>query len=539
MNKKNRYKKYDLGSWVKPMSQSGTAQVQAGGQLAGMVGGAIGGETGNVLSGVGSGVAAGAALGPIGAIAGGALGLVGGLLGNAKAKREAKAKEKREYDAKMVKYNEKLDSELDTSNDNAYGTLSYAEGGTVKGDPIKSQLKINDVMYMADGGEVIPSIINIEKNELQIDPNKKGKILREYTGINPETGGLYEPHAKKGQDTRNNFVTAEEGTFIITKKLAKDYKESIANNDKIRQSTILQNIKNTKERKTGKFAGGGDVPFYLNPQSANPANGSDWLNFGYDPGYTPGTLQNNPAATSKIVSTQPSSGLTVKPTMKTSVDTPHFVDVKEPFSVQNALDSAINYAPALLNIGRGLFGKTDHINNVNPITNPYKSKILDNMPDYVSLDPVKQEYMRQQKKAFMNIDNNTNSPAVARANKNAIFANTQTALGKVAMDQQIQNNAIRQQRAGVYGNLGAQEMQELARTQGINLGIDQQNRNNVEAKRNLLNTGIGQLQQTYLNNKANKSKANMDAMLLEALKQMSPSIIPYLDKMIAKKNGNK
>lgn len=358
----------------------------------------------------------------------------------------------------------------------------------------------------AKGGDITDNTINIEKGELQIDP-ESGKILREYNGINPETGGLYKPHSK-GKDPVDNMVLAEPGTFIVTKAKSKQYKDALDNNDKITQSTILQNIRNYKNKSEKKYATGSDVkPGYL-----------------FAPGaHTEGPAYFNPRIAGTVNPAQMNTKLAGIQT-GTAPTSSNFGQ-----GLSKAGDFLTNYGPSLLNIGQGLFGKVDQQSNVNPIVNPYKSKILSNMPQDIDFSPVRQEAIRQQNTAFNRIDNTTSSSPIARANKSNIFANTQSVLGRLAMENQINNNQVRSQRAGIYSNLGNQEMNELARVQGINLGIDENNRANRAAKQNLLNQGISQLQQTYQNQKTNQRKSDLDNYQVDLLKQIFPSINPYFD----------
>ena len=377
----------------------------------------------------------------------------------------------------------------------------------------------------ADGG-LIPDVtqINIEKGELQIDPST-GKILREFNGINPETGGLYKPHSK-GKDTNNNFVTAEPGTFIITSKKAKDYKTAVEENDKLRQNTILQNITNYKDSKianSDKFALGSyvDPPALL--QRPQPYNWQGGINMAMD-GLQPGYLA--PAQTAPKLGSNYNSQLNV-PNIPTGIAGVQGGGVQGN-SIMDKIGSGIGtYGNALYNIGQGIFGKVDTIPQVQATKNPYKSQILNNMPQDISLEPARQQLLRQQDTAFNQIDNTTSGSPIARANKLNVVANTQNQLGMLAMQNQINNNQVRTQRAGMYGNLGAQEMNETNRVQQLNLGIDEQNRANKGAKQNMLSTGLTQLQQAYQNNRTNNSKAAMDKYKVDLLRQMFPNLKYY------------
>lgn len=380
---------------------------------------------------------------------------------------------------------------------------------------------------MANGAEVMDNIINIEKGELQIDP-ESGKIIREYTGMNPETGGLYTPHSK-GKDTKHNFVNANPGTFIITTAESKKYKDAVINNDKLFQNSILQNIKNYKDKVApkAKMADGS----FVDPNDPYPVWQSS-LN----------TL-NNPASGASL--TQPyTSNVGISGKVQMGGVSP-INNTGSNFNVNGVLGQLANYAPSLYNIGQGLFGKVDKTNLVNPTVNPYKSQILNNMPEDMSLDPIRQQLMRNQNTQFNQIDNSTSSNPIARANKQNVFANTQNQLGNFAMQVQGQNNQIRSQRASIYQGLANQDVQAKDRAQQINLGIEQQNLANKGAKQQLLDKGLGQLQQVYQNDKLNKSKQGIDKYKIDILHQMFPNLKYYKDfdyatfaKQIGIQDGN-
>ena len=488
---KNKNYKYDFGSFVRT---DGTNV----GSLAGFAGQAIGGSAGNVLSGVGSGIAAGAAFGPLGAGIGGLIGLGGALLGNKKRKQQEEKLEKQQQLNTQTSYNNNLAQTFDINNENPYGNLIFAKGGVVPAN-----------------------FINIEKGELQIDPST-GKIIREYDRINPETGGLYEKHSK-GVDTKNNFVSAEEGTFIITKDKAKDYKKAIDTNDKLYQNSILQNIKNVKDREglSKKFALGSFVdptkPPYLSAMNGSPWNPSmmvdQWKGLTPSPYVSANTGISSPGSVNGLQSRV--SGI---PSTSGS-------DGKSAFS--GVAGNLLNYAPALLNIGQGLFGKVEQQAQLQPNLNPYRRQVLNNMPQDISLNPLVNRINRNQTAQFRQIDNTTSSNPIARANKNNVFANTQNQLSDVYLQQQQMNNQIRGQRSNIYAGLGAQDMQEQARTQQLNLGIDQNNQQNRAAKTNILNTGLAQLQQVQQNQTFNNQQKNNDALRQKMLLEMFPNLRFY------------
>lgn len=634
--KKIKKKKYNNGSYVSNIAGPKFGQsAQAAGGVANMLGSAVGGAGGGFLSGAGSGASMGAAFGPPGMAIGAILGGLSGIFGaNAKAKRERRADNKSALDFNK-NYQDKAESELDTTADNQYGM--YANGSFVEdGDPKKKKTSIvtkrgmtvtdkdllayknsnldfgtkealgtwldswgnevpisnnnglqqgistatnskmptygygiNQAQRMsydewgyvapklglttsqydgrkglnpdltntinnhltnfrtgkyADGSEVQENLINIEKGELQIDPST-GKVLREYNGMNPETGGLYAPHSK-GKDTKHNIVSADPGTFVITKALSTKYKNAIDNNDKLASNTILKNIKNTKDSKdkADKMAWGSFVdPDPSRIPLASNRNGSFDVNRMMQGILNPMRELSAPAPyTSVSGGYQPQKQIGL-----TGINTsPQLTSPKEGFG-NKALDALTQYGPGLLNIGRGMFGKVEQTAHVNPTINPYKSQILNNMPQDISLDPARQQLMRQQNVAFNQIDNSTYGSPIARANKMNTFANTQNALGMLTMDQQTRNNQVASQRAGIYSGLASQEMGATDRAQQLNMGIDEANMANRGAKQNLLSTGLGQLQQTYFNNKTNKQQKDNEALRTKLMFEMFPNLRYY------------
>lgn len=351
----------------------------------------------------------------------------------------------------------------------------------------------------ANGGDTQDNIINIQKGELLIDP-ATGKIKQEYNGINPLTGGLFQDHAKKGKDPIDNFTMADPGLFVITQAKAKSYKQSVDDNDKISQKTILMNIKNKKIELEGglsqfpKFARGG----YIDPSQLGHAG------VGYEnPEYYGGTPQvaNIGPTGSSFSQSGDNSGTNF-----------------------NGIASSIaQFSPSLLNIGQGLFGRVDTQSHVNPVVNPYTNKILSNLPQNVNLQPAINDIYNQQKVGFQDISNNTNSSAVARANKQQLYNNTGRQLGNIRMQGQQMNNEIANQRAGIYDQLGSQQAQYQTQAQQTNLGIDDLNARRRGAKQNILNTGLTQLQQVYADRQANNQRDAISKYALQLQQLMNPS----------------
>lgn len=340
----------------------------------------------------------------------------------------------------------------------------------------------------ADGGDIFPNTINIELGELQIDP-ATGKILREYDGINPETGGKYQPHSK-GKDTKHNIVSAEEGSFIITKALSKDYKNAVDNNDKLHKESILMNIRNAKDKKDSKYKYGSYVKY---------ASGGD-----LGTGFSDWNKSNQLIDASGI--NMPSN---------------------KGFSMSQGLNTLTQLAPSLINIGKGLFGKTEVQAPIKASINPFQQNVLNNMPQDVNINPLLNDLRISNNATDQRLRNNTSSSSIYRANRLQQDTNYNRTLGNIRMQEQQANNQIRGQRAGIYNQLGSQAMNEQARVQQTNLGIDQINAQNRAAKSNLLATGLGQLQQTIMNNNTNSKRSAMEEMQMKLMMEMFPNMKFY------------
>ena len=390
-----------------------------------------------------------------------------------------------------------LDNHYDRASSNAHADIPM----------IKSSSGRN---RYAQGGAIDQNAINIEKGELLIDP-ESGKILQDYSGINPLTGGLFEPHAKKGKDTKNNFTIATPGQFVITKKAAKSYKDAVDNNDSISKKTILMNIQNKKVAENGgleKYADGGPI----NPQSYIPGYGTALDNL------TMGDLHPD------LVANQFSNSITRQAVTNQTIGLPnHYVADKSNFDLNGIVNGVANYLPAASNILNGLFGKAQVQPYGQKAINPFTNKILSNLPQNINTAPIVSELYNNAAVEGRNINSNTNSSAIARANRQQLLANTSRQLANIRMQGQQANNQVASQRAEIYNQLGSQDMQEQSNLRSYNLGIDDMNNRSRAVKQNILNTGIEQLQQTYQNGRTNSQKAMYDQMMAKLL----PQIYPY------------
>lgn len=578
---KNKKNSYNFGSFVKKNASGiGSAGTAASGMLDTFKNPNKANVGLGAAQGVLSGASAGAALGPLGMAGGALIGGAFGLAGGIKQKQQID----NQRDATYGDLRGEQFSNMNTTNVNPYGTQMYQDGGKVAknikkqpnlllpnwdgivekangsigmwGNPLDST-RVNPILpnmllplgntdhrgvrtgqkyqgtpetnkaieakermlkaqssrnYYADGSDVEQNIINIEKGELQID-TKSGKILREYKGINPESAGLYQPHSKKGKDTDNNFVTAEPETFIVTKSKAGKYKKAIDNNDKLAQQSILQNIRNYKSSIEGgklKFADGADVP------NVNPYLPNTYL-------ATSGIQPTSTFGLKGLPNFQQPFKPTILPNMKVTdmLYKPSGTSyIPKTSMLDKGLDTVSKYGPAAFNLARGMFGKVEQERYGTKITNPYLNQIRANIPQNIDMQPIYNDIYSQGRLATQDLRNNTNTSSVYRANRQNIGANTQRQISAARLQGQMANNQLAGQRAGIYANLGAQDMQEQQRLQQYNLGINQINAQNRAAKQNLLGTGISQIQQVRQNDDYNKKMYDMQMLQYNLLPQI-------------------
>lgn len=495
--KKLTIDKYNYGSYVVINQQRGepaTPKTNVGG---------------SAMSGLASGASIGTSILPgwgtaIGAVVGG----IGGLIsGNSKNKRRQREQKKLDLQS-LNSFTQQYDANIDSVNENPYGTYQ-------------------------DGGDVAPNLtpINIELGEILVDP-QTGKIKREFSGINPETGGLYEPHAKgRKKDTPNNIVTAEEGSFVITKQKAKEYKDAIKNNDKLAQNSIMHNIRN-KKRQSMKFAEGGlvDPPINLFPtvdwqqieKLKRPTQtGTNQLS---------GIISNNNSITESS-RFNPNKITYGDPNRSVSSLTNKTANAQAGFNWGDLMTAL----PAVSNLIQG-FSSPNYMKSGPSYVNPYRNQILANMPRDINYSPLFNRIYRDRNTAYGLIDETTNSSAIARANKLNVMANTQRGIQDTYFQGEDYNNRIRGQRAGIYGNLAAQELDQFYNDRQFNYGIGMLNRQMQEGRRQQINYGLSQLGQLYQNKQLNSRLENRDRDLMNLLPQIFPALEYYLDNY--KSGGN-
>lgn len=410
----------------------------------------------------------------------------------------------------------------------------YEDGDTIQGSNPNNQPQ-------SDAVNTQQNVINIQKGELLIHPDT-GKILQEFNGINPLTGGMFEPHSKgKKEESPNNFTLADQGLFVITKKTAGQYKDAVDNNDDISKKTVLMNIRNAKIAKQGglkpkNYAYGdyvdngnilpdGRYTTAINPDSNNTLT------------RTPFDLRSdltavNPNANMDNLPNTVSSRLPTNSTVPGSSYQAPIINN----TTGNILSGLEKYGPALVNLAQGTFGQTQTQPYARAAINPYKNQIESNLPKNIDMGPIISDIRSTQNTENNQLQNNTSNSAVVRANRQQISTNTNKALINARLGAQEYNNQVGTQRASVYNTLGQQDVQDQQYRRQYDLGVDDINARRTAAKQNLFNAGLSQLQQTSLNDKQNSQKAGLDKYSLDLMKQIFPNLKYYDDFDLDKVN---
>lgn len=412
----------------------------------------------------------------------------------------------------------------------AYGGPIYEDGDTVQGlAMIPPQAQPQQVPPQQPGqqgqpqGQPQQNMIDIEKGELKIDP-KSGKILQQYTGINPASGTKYQRHHDNPDfEPAGNFVPADPGQFIVTRKDATKYKMAMDNNDSILKGTIMRNIINNKDKKQeGPYKNGS----YVVPKfdTGGPYTGFDndkWNNIGNN---TMG-IDNMRGVSTGYNTQQPN--IVNNPIQGTNamMTGPNGSSNSNGYDYGNIGSTIGKYGPALYNMGQSF--NTDHENRIAPQYNPNEGNVLGSMPQNINYGAQEQMAMRQSNAAQDDIDNRVSSSSIGRSNKNNIYTNTLNSLGNTQMQNAQYNNQLSERRGQTYNQLGQQRLQADQYAQNYNQNIDNINAQNKGAARNSMGTGISQAQQVGMNDRTNATRSKYDQASLNLIKQMYPSFNPY------------
>lgn len=266
-----------------------------------------------------------------------------------------------------------------------------ANGVGQLGSAATSLINTQPTMVAEDGG-IIPggtipegkTLINVERNELEVDPNSL-KIIKHFKN-KPN-------HPAYGIDEQGNTL-ATVGNVIIPKNMSKRYEKS----DTFQKKAMINNLKYKQTmREGGKYEYGGMIKKYAEGSTITPSYKQNWImnNLGgptnnyveankspYPVSNTPlsswinpkpsnslyGTNNSNPSVDSSgnPVSVNPMLRQGYTPQGQQNIDPAEYDKMlkQQNLSKYSSTASKVGmYAPAIYNLGRGLFDKPYSMDN--------------------------------------------------------------------------------------------------------------------------------------------------------------------------------
>lgn len=182
-------------------------------------------------------------------------------------------------------------------------------------------------------------------------------------------------------------------------------------------------------------------------------------------------------------------------------------------------------APALYNIGSGLFGKAESM-NPEDYYNPYEAQALSAMKNRrINLDPIVEENRAAAATARYNLRSGARTRSELLGGYAPIAAGEARGNAMARMQAQQLNNQYSGETASMMANLGAQRA-------ATSMQIADMNAQNKAAKRNMTATGLSQLGQFAQVASQRKNLKEADDTRIETLKYMYPEIWPELEKVI-------
>lgn len=416
--------------------------------------------------------------------------LIGGARQRRKAKAQAKAQAKamREGQRMSAVRDEKL-SELEPQQEYA---PTFACGGKVK-------------RKMEIGGRIVPA--EVEGGESMELPNGQGVNIEGPT------------HAQGGVD-----MNLPEGTRIFSDKI-KVPETNMTFSDKNKKLTskismyekILDNPKATKlakstaKRMLSKLNADQDGLFELQQKLNNNSTGTPAKQF-EDGGFSiPEREEVMPGMQDWMLSEKAFN------TAPTGLDAGAEGGGVNWGKVGNVASTIGTLAPALYNIGQGLFGRTQKF-NASDYYNPNEAAATNLMRRRsVNMDPMLEANRTAASTARYNARNVARTRGELLGSYAPIAAGQSRADASVYMAQQQAENQYRGETAGMMANLGAQKA-------ATNLQVADMNARSAAARRGMLGAGLSQIgQYAQLRQQASGLK-EADRMRVNALKQMFPDV---------------
>lgn len=366
----------------------------------------------------------------------------------------------------------------------------------------------------AEGGLVDKAVINVEKGELEVDPNTLN-IVKEFRN-KPK-------HPAHGIDEQGNTMATVNNIIIPVRTkglggqpLSEEYKKA----SDLRKKAIINNLKFAQARREGiKYEYGGKIKKYdgTNGSVVGPRVDGGFYSFndqGMSTNYGTNNLINNPVTTwtNNLFPKQPYSlsydpasrqgvdsngnAVSINPMASASYKVPgsEFKSPSQPINWNQAKgigEKALEYSPAIYNMARGIFDKPLSL-NVN---------------DYLVNDRVDAPVLtgdagrRDLLKGYNLAKYNNRQLGGTQAGMNNLFNNYADSVSK--FNENLENtNKVAKFEASKYN------IENKFRNSQTRLGIKQFNEQNKAEKRNQISKSLTQASDIFQNERNNKIIGN-------------------------------
>lgn len=406
----------------------------------------------------------------------------------------------------------------------------------------------NQPYYAAEGGQVPQKTINVEKNELE---TKNGKIIKDFKS-KPK-----HPEDKTKIDPMGNVV-ADVGNMIIPSDMRDKYMEG----DKLTRTTMEANLrkdqnqrdKDIEDHSGNVFSNGGEI--YIKPKNrgkfteaanragksvqeyasqilAHKGNYSSTLVKRANFAHNAAGFKHEDGGMIKRYDQPPyevGQGEGFDYTGWTNSDradnNPLAKPAKTNFGYDSPPPSGVNWnnvgynalvaAPSIYDLSKGIFDKPVNL-NANDYQNPYENQVKSLLANRsINMNPVQQKITSERNVALGNANNASGGNSGAYlSNAAQISANTQDARANADMQAQDYNNRYRGEEANTLGALGD-------RRASMNLAIKNADIQAQMKRSDYLSKGLQGVSSIAQNNSKMNNEGGRDNYLLHILPELFP-----------------
>lgn len=446
-------------------------------------------------------------------------GIPGMIIGAFRAKKIKEQQEQEERALKAAQFKQRQQNFITGLEPTTEYTPIFPLGGMIPYGPDYNQpnaeLETDEVYRLPNGAiqEVPTNTPPHEQGgiEMQLPPGTEilgeGKYQgQEFKDLGQKLERLYKKHQRilKNRPTSIARKTSE----MMLDKTQKQYSKLMQEQESKRGNGTLNQDNYRMGGKTRKYQEGGEVePWMLDPNS--------W------------GVSNTPLPT---ITERRLAGVSVPTVGEATIGTTGNAFISgspqnRPFSFLNklgnidggdALNAAATYAPIAYNIGRGLFGKPDIIDE-SDYQNPYETEVRSLMRGRrFNVNPILDRNRIAQRTYNRNVRNVGATPGAVLGNLQAGAAARMRADAAALAQKQNMDNQYLGQEAATLGSLGQTRANRAFQIRDIN---DQ----NRARQRSFLPTGLSQIQQAAQVRRQMQNQAATDRIGLSALYDLVPS----------------